>query len=352
MTATFAPPDPAAQYLVRAAVTAPSPCNTQPWRFVSRDGELQLHADPIRRLPAADPDGREMLIGCGAALFNVRLAMRHLGFLPRLRLLPDPGLPWLLATVRWGPYARPTADEEAMFAALPRRHTHRGPFQPDPLPPHLIEQLRGHARHEGAELCTTLTRAEDLRRLAGLIRTAESVQRTHPLFTTELANWAPPRGSRRRDGIPAGAYPRSPDTTAFAGRDYAGHARMGYEQERARHIAHPALGLVVLLTTRHDLRDDWLRTGQSLQRVLLYATVHRVAAAVHTQPLELPELREQVRRMVIGRQHPQMILRLGYDNKTHATLATSRRPVPDVMGQHEKHRVPPRSRRREQAAGR
>lgn len=127
---------------------------------------------------------------------------------------------------------------------------------------------------------------------------------------------------------------------------------MGYEQERARHTAHPALGMVVLLITRHDLRDDWLRAGQSLQRVLLHATAHHVAAAVHTQPLELPELRERVRRMVIGGQHPQMILRLGYDNNAHATHATPRRTVHDVMGQHEELRVPPRPRRREQAAGR
>ncbi|MFI6402287.1 Acg family FMN-binding oxidoreductase [Streptomyces sp. NPDC050548] len=332
MTATSARLDPAAQYLVRAAVTAPSPYNSQPWRFISRDGELQLHADPTRRLSATDPDGREMLIGCGAALFNVRLAMRHLGFVPRLSIIPDPALPWLLATVRWGPYAPPTAAEEAMFAALPQRRTHRGPFRPAPLPLTLIEQLREHARREGAELSTTLTHPEDLRRLAGLIRAAESLRRVHPVLTTELAKWAPPRGSRRRDGIPAGAYPRSPDTTAFAGRDYAGHARTGCEQERTWRTAHPTLGLVVLLTTRHDLRDDWLRAGQSLQRVLLHATAHHVAAAVHTQPLELPELRERVRGMVIGGQYPQMILRIGHDNNAHAARTSPRRPVADVMG--------------------
>src|SRR4051812_1518258 len=39
---------------------------------------LDLYADTARRLPLTDPDSREMVISCGAALFNVRLAMRHL----------------------------------------------------------------------------------------------------------------------------------------------------------------------------------------------------------------------------------------------------------------------------------
>ena len=64
------------QELVRAAVAAPSMHNAQPWRFRVRPGMrvIELHADPARMLPYADPRGRGMHIGCGAALFNLRLA--------------------------------------------------------------------------------------------------------------------------------------------------------------------------------------------------------------------------------------------------------------------------------------
>ncbi|MFI2435884.1 Acg family FMN-binding oxidoreductase [Streptomyces sp. NPDC018693] len=321
------PADHAAHYLVRAAVTAPSACNTQPWRFVARDGELHLHADPSRGLPASDPDGREMLISCGAALFNVRLAMRHLGFLPRVALFPDPARPWHLATVHWGPYAPPTSDEERLFAALPHRHTHRGPFRPEPLSARLVEQLRRHAGAEGAGLYTVSGR-EDLRHLALLIRDAERTRRTHPGCARELAQWTPRSGSGRADGLPAHAYPRNPDTTAFSGRDYAARTRRGHTDEPAQRTLRPSLGLVVLLDTRHDQRTDWLRTGQGLQRMLLHAAAHDIAAAFHTQPLELPDLRRRVRRSVFGGGHPQVILRLGYVNTVRRT---PRRPVRDVL---------------------
>ena len=78
------------RYVVAFAVWAPSVHNTQPWRFSAEGQEISLHADRARQLTLADPDGREMLISCGAALFTARLALRSLGYIPEAALLPDP----------------------------------------------------------------------------------------------------------------------------------------------------------------------------------------------------------------------------------------------------------------------
>jgi nitroreductase len=126
--------DVAANFVIRAAVAAPSVQNSQPWHFSSRPGAIRLHADPRRGLPQADPAGREMVISCGAALFNIRLAMRHLGFAAGVTLLPDPSCPDLLAEVRWGSFTPPAPGEEALYRSIPLRHTHRGPFTAGPSP--------------------------------------------------------------------------------------------------------------------------------------------------------------------------------------------------------------------------
>src|SRR2546430_2406291 len=74
--------DEVVSYVVTAAVWAPSVHNSQPWRFGACGQEISLHADAGRQLMVADPHGREMMISCGAALFNARLALRSLGYVP------------------------------------------------------------------------------------------------------------------------------------------------------------------------------------------------------------------------------------------------------------------------------
>ena len=100
-----------------AAVWAPSVHNTQPWRFTVRGQQISLYADAERQLRVADPDGREMMISCGAALFTARLAVRSLGYLPEICLLPDPGQPLLVARVSWQRRAACTEFASVVYAS-------------------------------------------------------------------------------------------------------------------------------------------------------------------------------------------------------------------------------------------
>jgi hypothetical protein len=324
MYATRSSVDHAATYLVRAAIAAPSLFNTQPWLFTGRETELDLYADPTRRLPLTDPDGREMVISCGAALFNARLAMRHLGFMPVVRPFPDRWNPGHLAHVGWGPYVRPNRDEELMFRAVRQRHTHRGPFQSSSLPQQLMDELRRHARAEGAGLSTVESRYER-RHLAQLARAAEEAHRTDPGHVAELSSWT--RAFRRSgpDGVPLDVCVHHPNCTPLPDRDFLGISATTPPPP----TRWPArTGLIALITTQQDSRQDWLRAGQALERVLLYATAHRVVAAFHTQPLELPRLRAEVRATIADGQVPQVILRLGNAARSRPT---PRRSVSSVL---------------------
>ena len=114
--------------LVRAAILAASPHNTQPWRFSVSPSQVNLFADTSRNIGAIDPDRREMYIGLGCALENLLLAAKANGYDYRLRLMPE-------STESTGPthvaqvdltVGKPETSE--LYQAIPRRHTNRGPY--------------------------------------------------------------------------------------------------------------------------------------------------------------------------------------------------------------------------------
>jgi nitroreductase len=317
--------DVAYRYAIRAAALAPSVLNTQPWYFAVSGGTLLLYADPGRRLDAEDPAGREMVISCGAALANLSLAIRHLGFSSDLRPLPDVGQPSLLAEVRWGRHAPPSGYENLLHASVARRHTRRGPFVTG-VPPLVAEDLVRVARQERADLRLVYD-AGACRALAGLVRDAEFAQRASPRVAAERARWARTAGNGRLDGVAPTAQGALWDGPEFACRDFGGDPSQ--ESEGTWYPDEPrAVGLVALLTTRDDRRPGWLIAGQALQRLLLHATARGVGAAFHTQPLEIPRIREAVRAEFTDRAYPQLLLRFGCGA---AAAATPRRPVSDVL---------------------
>src|SRR5579859_7444285 len=268
------------RYVVARAIWAPSVHNTQPWRFTT-DGEpqLSLRADTGRRLTVADPDGREMMISCGAALFGVRLALRSLGYVPRTCVLPDPAQPELVAQVSWSERAAADEFERRLAGHLLTRRTHRGAFDPEPLPPGLLAALRAGAAREGTALRIV---ADDGRRaaLAAAVENAESELRLNGERLRELARWTPAPGSACRDGVPATAYPARAERTEphFPGRDFARGHGWGVPPLSAAG-SRRAAGVAALLTTTADCPADWVNAGQALQRILLTASTAGAAVS-------------------------------------------------------------------------
>jgi hypothetical protein len=311
MTAEPATSEQVARYLVAEAVWAPSVHNTQPWLFLADGQQISLYADAGRALPVADPDGREMLISCGAALFSVRLALRTLGYVPETFVLPDPAQPTLVARVSWRQRAPVSEVERRLAGQVRRRRTHRDAFDAEPLPHDTLAALRGSAARHGA---TLRIMADDGRRatLAAAVQTAEHHLRLDGERVRELARWAPAPDSARRDGVPATSYPARAEHTVpyFPGRDFAhGHGWGVPTLSSAR--APRAAGVAALLTTAGDRPADWVNAGQALQRILLTASICGAAVAIHSQPAELPWLRELIRTQLSDGAYPHLALRIG-----------------------------------------
>lgn len=307
------------------AVHAPSVLNTQPWRFrVRADAPaVEVYVDRARVLRTVDPEGREAVVSCGAALYTLRLAARHYGFSVRVEY-PQLGiaLPWtgtdLVATVHLAGPSAPASAEEALFRAVKHRHTNRDPFADFPVPVGLLARLRGAADAEGARL-HALTGDAEKGALSDLVAEAVREQGDDPVVEAELRAWSRPTGDPRADGVPDDVQ--------------GGWDRLSYLRPEPRFLAAEARRLVqnapavLVVATDRDGPADWARAGQALQHVLLLAAGEGLAASYFNQPLEVDRLRPQV-AAVAGGGHAQVVFRLGTPVEARGT---PRRRVADVI---------------------
>jgi hypothetical protein len=270
-------PDPDVVHRALAqAVQAPSVHNSQPWIWHVDGQSLQLRADPRKYLRHTDPDGRDLLISCGASLHHCTVALASLGWRATVRRLPDPTDPALLAGVTVS-RQRPDDLDMLLAGAIGRRRTDRRNYSPMPVPWGDIAVMGARAARAGV----MLRQIDEIPRLSAIVADAVSRRAEDPDYLTELNEWGGRRGPI--PGEPAGNGGGEPN------------------------------GVVVALGTESDDCLSRLRAGEAASLVLLSATAMGLASCPITEPLEIVETREEVRNDVFGSDaHPQMLIRLGF----------------------------------------
>jgi nitroreductase len=320
-------PEQQLKFLLRYAILAPSSHNSQPWRFRVRGLSVELIADYDRSLPVADPLDRELIISCGAALFNLRTALNHFGCVASSHPFPEHHRPDVLARINLDLARIQESGWSELFRAIPKRITDRGQFAPGTVSPALQEALREAAHVEGVWLHTFST-DEEKEKVGALIAEADRLQFDDPAFRRELAGWL--HSSREKDGLPA--YSRGAQELMGLGSAAAAFLVRTFDlgngvAARDRQLATGSPLLACLGTTR-DTTLDWLSVGQALQRVLLTATHHGYNASFLNQPVEVAALRPALATLTRYDGFPQIVLRIG---RGSATRHTPRRGVHEVL---------------------
>jgi hypothetical protein len=198
---TTGTPEEQLKFILNYAILAPSSHNTQPWLFRIDADAIYLYGDRTRNLPVADPQGRELIISCGTALFNLRIALHHFGYVGKIKTFPDSTNPDFLASIELGYPIQETTDEKLLFQAIKKRHTNRHDYQDWDVPEALLKWLQKDAIDEGATLLVVkgqIARSS----VAEIVAQGDRLQMANSDFRDELATWIRPSTGKSHDGMP------------------------------------------------------------------------------------------------------------------------------------------------------
>ncbi|MBF6094007.1 Acg family FMN-binding oxidoreductase [Nocardia cyriacigeorgica] len=316
------PEHPTVLAALRLACRAPSVHNTQPWRWVFDGSRLHLYGDGERRLHSADPQGRQLVISCGAMLHHVSIAFAARGWHTDIARLPDPAHRDHLATLEFRPWPDPPQRTTALARAIDRRHTDRLPMLE---PPHW-DELGPRVRALVSAFDVEFDELDDSARprLAAASEQSSALRRHDPHYQRELHWWA--GITANRDGIPATALASNAELAQVGlGRDFpAGprSLRRGDLDDHAR---------LAVLSCTDDAPLPWLRTGEALSAVLLECTAAGLATCPLTHITELPSSRRIIAGLIPRPAVPQVVVRIGAAPEEPQQPPTPRRPVTEFF---------------------
>ena len=284
--------------LVRAAILAASPHNTQPWLFKISDSSIELHIDTQRNVGGLDPYLREEHIGMGCALENLVLSAPANGYAAAAALLPGklgPNLaepkPQLVARVSLAPGKR---EESELYSAIPRRHTNRGPYDPgQAISPDFIDALRRLPGDYPDVKLFLFTIAADRKKIAEISSAANTEIYSDPDVQQGSERWIRTNWSsvqKYRDGLTIDAFGLPPIATAIAKMMSGRMLRWAASRSTADGysklmLSAPLIGFIAVRD--RYAQEQCLQAGRIWQRAHLFATARGLAARPCNEAVEM-----------------------------------------------------------------
>lgn len=327
-------PDDFEQALMKAiayGVNAPSPHNTQSWKFeILSDTEMNLYADENILLPATDPPARQIHLGLGCFAEMFKIAATVLGYQTEIQWFPQGN--YSLEEIGKKPAANIKIKRDAniqkheladyVFA----RQTNRRIYKGEIITSQEIETLQNLSKVNHSELFF-ITNASEMQAYGDLFykafemesRTYEPNEETRTLFRFNEEERA-----KIRNGVSIPQMGYSGIAKFFAERSLDKGNKEKWHSEKSISLSLKGIkkGIdsskgLVFFKTKNNTQSDWVKTGQDYLRFNLALAKLELQLHPYNQIIqEYPEMQDLQKEFnqKINCEAPakiQMIARLG-----------------------------------------
>ena len=333
------------------AITAPNPHNLQPWLVDLREpNAITVFTDRERVLPETDPFGRQILIGHGAFIELLVIALASQGLAAQVVLWPQGDMPATLKDWDSRPIARmtltpatPAGANDVLFKQILNRRTVKTDFDTTrAVTPAVLQTVLGSVSNAGigAAGTTDEARLPALRELCWQSAKVELLTPRTMMESMKLIRVGPDEILQHRDGISINSlFVRAVTAVGMFDRSAPpAEGTAGYKNAMARFEGHSrtAMGFV-WLSTPGNSRSQQIEAGRAYVRLQLKTT--EIGLGMHPMSQALQEFAEmkpfydKAHQLMLAKAAPkapldetlQMFCRLGY--AAGAEPASPRRPL-------------------------
>lgn len=266
----------------------------QPWDFRLEDSHIELIATGDVQSQSGNLDDREAIIGCGAALACLRIALKHFGCLGRVALFPDLGQPELAARIHFGFCRERTSEEGQLFEAMVRRYGEISPGMMIPVSDMTLTLLSETTRGERSWL--------------DIMASETSRGRVMGMPSADLSEWA---SSDRSSSDTANVSLRG-DQLVWPPHFVFTHQKTGLRNDTDASLDPapvPAAALAVIKTKTDD-KQGWLAAGQTMAQTVLQARALGLCCSCLNR-VNQRQVREALRVGIGHKGYAQVILSFG-----------------------------------------
>lgn len=311
--------------VIPSMALAPSAHNTQPWRFIATNNQIDVFIDYSRHLTISDPTQRQLFISLGCAIENGVIAAKHWAYDVEVTYFPEgEGKDKPVARLKGLEGQADDAHVDELFSAIADRRTNRHFYDAKPL----ASSERASLDSRQDDDVIFIEDEVRLQKIADISAQATEKTLSRRDFKSELAQWVRNNWTSRHDGMPGYAMIMPAPLSLIS--SFMVRVAPIHKQEAPKTKQQvTSASAVAVIATPGDTTTDWLDAGRTLERLWLEATVAGLAAMPVVAAIEAgDDFRQQLQDAVSTNRHAQSMIRIGHNDKG-ILQATPRRQLED-----------------------
>lgn len=310
--------------LLNYAILAPSTHNSQPWLFKIKENSCEIYADLKRRLPEADPLGRDLHISLGCCVENLVLAARRYGIFEELKITDNQNQSAPTAEVFFAKDVGTSGVEnyEKLLLAMRNRFNARGIFSKIPVDHGFINNLSELIALEYSHpdvRVDFLTNSAWIKMITSLTRMGIERAYKKPKFRQEMSGWVNHALSGKPTGIPSRAL-RMPFLLSFVFPKLIRFFNLGRKLGKLNEQSLGSAPVICVISAKENSIQNWLRVGMAGERLMLECVATGLRTSIFVAAIEMG-LGKKIQELLKIDFLPQFLFAIGH-------MQTPQKPTP------------------------